>query len=181
MNRTRWDSLPDGCREGLIAAIGVGPAGGSAAAIAVRLAAMDRALAAKDQLIRATNGTTTDWRMLAAIGIRESLFRNISEVGGGKGVGIFQIDIGQTRRVSKGQASSLSWGATCAAKKLDMNYNSLAGRFPELNPQQLLQATAASYNLGLGGISGNPATIDAGSTHEDYGSNVLDLMKCFNP
>ena len=55
----------------------------------------------------------------------------------------------------------------------------LANAYPNFTPDQLLQATAASYNLGTGGISGNPATIDEGSAGDNYGSNVVDLMETF--
>jgi len=43
----------------------------------------------------------------------------------------------------------------------------------------LFQATAASYNFGLGNISGNPNTINIGTTKNNYGSNVEQLMACF--
>ena len=41
------------------------------------------------------------------------------------------------------------------------------------------QATAAAYNLGKGGVSGNPDTIDRGSTWGNYGSDITLLMHCF--
>jgi hypothetical protein len=59
----------------------------------------------------------------------------------------------------------------------NMNYLSNAFSF---TPSQLLQATAASYNLGRGGISGNPNTIDVGSTGGNYGSTVVGMMACFS-
>jgi len=55
----------------------------------------------------------------------------------------------------------------------------LAARFPNFTSEQLLQATAASYNFGTGNISGNPSTIDKGTTPDNYGGNVLNLMDCF--
>jgi hypothetical protein len=57
--------------------------------------------------------------------------------------------------------------------------DTLAAAHPNLNPTQLLQATAASYNFGTGNISGNPNTIDVGTTGGNYGANVLLLMDCF--
>jgi hypothetical protein len=42
-----------------------------------------------------------------------------------------------------------------------------------------LQLTRLTYNFGTGNISGNPNTIDVGSTGGNYGSNVLGLMTCF--
>ena len=56
----------------------------------------------------------------------------------------------------------------------------LAKKFPSLTPEQLVQATAASYNIGTGQISGNPNTIDVGTQPDGhYGSNVMKLMECF--
>jgi hypothetical protein len=56
----------------------------------------------------------------------------------------------------------------------------LRERFPGFRARQLLQATAAAYKIGPGGISGNPATIDVGTTNNNYGSNVVGLMSCFS-
>ncbi len=47
------------------------------------------------------------------------------------------------------------------------------------DPAQLLQTSASSWKLGAGGISGNPDTIDVGSAGNNYGSNVVLLMDCF--
>ena len=59
----------------------------------------------------------------------------------------------------------------------------LSAWFPNFTPTQLLQATAASYNIGLWGISGNPNTIDWGTApagaNGNYGSDILLLMNCF--
>ena len=74
---------------------------------------------------------------------------------------------------------NLTWAAGWAAKRLADNRANLAANHPALTDHYLLQATAASWNLGLGGISGNPDTIDVGSAHNNYGSNVLGLMDCF--
>jgi hypothetical protein len=58
--------------------------------------------------------------------------------------------------------------------------NKLGQEFPNFTATQLLQATAASYNLGVGGISGNPNTIDQGTQPSgNYGSNVLAMVNCF--
>ena len=62
---------------------------------------------------------------------------------------------------------------------LATNMATLAAKYPNLRPAQLLQATAASYNFGTGNISGNPGTIDVGTAGNNYGSNVLNLMDCF--
>lgn len=44
--------------------------------------------------VAAQNGNVIDWKVLGAIGIRESDFRNIAETGGGPGRGVFQISSG---------------------------------------------------------------------------------------
>ena len=90
-----------------------------------------------------------------------------------------QIDVCENPTVYKGDALSLSFSVYWAANYLAGNMAKLAQNFPNLNPAQLLQATAASYNLGVGGISGNPKTIDVGTRGGNYGSTVLGLMDCF--
>ena len=115
--------------------------------------------------------------LLAAIGVRESGFENIAEIGGGPGMGVFQLTVGAG--VTNAEASDLPWAANYAAAMLASNQAALARAFPNFNSQQLLQATAASYNGGLGIISGNPNTIDRGTTGNNYGSNVVGLMSCF--
>jgi hypothetical protein len=51
---------------------------------------------------------------------------------------------------------------------LSSNNAALATAHPNFNAAQLTQATAASYNMGLGrdgkNFSGNPNTIDVGTT-----------------
>ena len=120
-----------------------------------------------------------DPRILAAVGVRESGFSNVPEVGGGRGRGVFQIDLGQNPGVTVAQAMNFPWAANWAANTLHSNMLSLASRFPAFTKNQLMQATAASYNLGPGGISGNPATIDQGTPGNNYGSNVMDIATCF--
>jgi RHS repeat-associated protein len=125
----------------------------------------------------AVNGT--DPNLLAAIAIRESGFQNIAQEGG-LGRGVFQIDVGQNPSVTEAQANDVTYSANFAANMLATNMSTLASRYPNLTPPQLLQATAASYNFGTGNISGNPNTIDNGSAGNNYGSNVLDIMRyCF--
>ena len=70
--------------------------------------------------------------------------------------------------------------ANFAANMLGTNMAYLADRFPKFNPDQLLQATAASYNLGAHKFTGNPNTIDVGSAGNNYGSNVAAIANnCF--
>jgi hypothetical protein len=110
--------------------------------------------------------------LLAAIGVRETGFQNVAQSGGGMGAGVFQIDLGQNPGVSSAQAFNVSFAANFAAARLASNSAILAARFPNFTSGQLLQAAAASYNFGVGNISGNPATIDVGSTGNNYGRNV---------
>jgi RHS repeat-associated protein len=117
--------------------------------------------------------------LLAAIGVRESGFMNIVEQGGGQGVGVFQIDLGQHPSVTVAQASDIKWAANFAAQMLATNMAELHDNYKNFTPAQLLQATAASYNFGTGNITGNPNTIDMGTTGGNYGINVLALMICF--
>jgi RHS repeat-associated protein len=49
------------------------------------------ATGAKDILEGAATKYGLDWRLLAAIGVRESGFKDILQIGGGPGVGVFQI------------------------------------------------------------------------------------------
>jgi hypothetical protein len=143
------------------------------------VAALSRATADKGALKAATANTSIDWTMLAAIGLRETSFQNIAQVGGGMGRGVFQIDIGKNPSVTEAQAFDPIFAASWAANLLSTNMNTLAGKFSDLTPDQLLQATAASYNFGTKNISGHPDTIDAGTTGNNYGSNVVSLMDCF--
>jgi beta-mannanase len=92
------------------------------------------------------------------------------------GVGVYQITVSAKSGVTATQASNLAWASNYAANMLSSNMNYLAMKFQNFNWSQLQQATAASYNLGKYGISGNPNTIDVGSNPNDsYGSIVLGL------
>ena len=98
---------------------------------------------------------------------------NIREVGGGYGMGVFQLSVYPGSGVTAAQAGNLTFASNYAANMLSSNMSLLSKRFPSLSSAQLLQATAASFNLGPGGISGNPNTIDKSSTLGNYGSNVV--------
>jgi Transglycosylase SLT domain len=128
----------------------------------------------------AANADGINPNFLAAVGIRESGLQNIPQQGGGQGLGVFQIDLGAHPNVSPRQALNPAFSANFAADLLSSNWSSLSASYPNLNPTRLLQATAASYNFGVGNISGNPNTIDVGTTGNNYGSNVLALAgNCF--
>ena len=128
-------------------------------------------------LVRAAGAHSTDPRLLAAIGVRESGGRNIAERGGGAGMGIFQLT--HQPGVTAAQAYDTDFAANYAARMLQANRRILARRFPNFTPAQLTQATAAAYNRGAGRIRSDPASIDAHTAHNNYGSNVVDLMRCF--
>src|SRR5262249_49250687 len=106
--------------------------------------------------------------------------RNLNEQdGAGVGVGVFQITVAQGSGVTAAQAQNFRWAANYAANMLGTNMDAIAGSFPNFTGAQVLQATAASYNFGLGNISGNQDTIDVGTTGGNYGYNVMQLMNCF--
>jgi hypothetical protein len=133
-----------------------------------------------DTIQNAADANNVDPALLAAITVRETGARNIPEhKKGGKGRGYFQIDLGVHPNVTEAQAYNPTFAANFAARLLDSNMDTLAAAHPNLNPAQLLQATAASYNFGTGNISGNPNRIDVGTTRNNYGSDVLLLMDCF--
>jgi hypothetical protein len=151
--------------------------------------AVIRAYAAEATLETAVKGTDISWTMLAAIGIRESGFLEGSENdGAGLGVGVFQITVknpfptANGSGVSYAQASNLTWAANWSAQTLNSNMAYLANKFSNFTPSQLLQATAASFNLNPykpGNFTSNPSTIDAKTALGNYGSNVIQLMSCF--
>jgi hypothetical protein len=119
-----------------------------------------------------------DPALLAAVGVYESQFSNKPEIGKGHGMGVFQLT--NQPGVTAAQAYDLTFAANYAANMLSDNESYLSNEFPAFTPDQLLQATAASYNLGPYKFSGNPNTIDVGSMPDGhYGSDVVDLMSCF--
>jgi RHS repeat-associated protein len=143
--------------------------------------AVDRANTQWDTLQAAADANDIDPAMLAAIAIRESGFKNLSEKKkGGPGVGVFQITVNAQTGVTTAQAQNLSWAANYAANLLAWNMNYLGQKFPNITPEQLDQATAAGYNFNpITNISGNPNKIDKGTTYNNYGANILLLMNCF--
>lgn len=141
-------------------------------------AALKRAVANWPTLSTAASAHSIDPRLLAAVGVRETGFQNIDQKNG-YGRGVFQIDIGANPSVSAAQAHNLTFASNWAANALSENFSALKSAFSNFDPTHLLQATAASYNFGLTNISGNPNTIDVGTTGGNYGSNVVQLMNCF--
>jgi len=177
----RWNGLSEECRIGLEDAM---PAGGASAETAamLRLKALDRANASSFALQTVVDGSDVDWRMMAAIGIRETGFVNI-EQSNGFGRGVFQIDIQQNPSVTGQNAGDLSWAAIWVANYLQQSYDQINGIISFEDPSNLSIAVAASYNRGL------PGTItditrgispDVKTTRHNYGTNVFNLMSCFN-
>lgn len=141
-------------------------------------AGVDRAIGDWNTIVAAANAHGIDPALLGAIGLRESGYRNIDQPDG-LGRGIFQIDLGAHPDVTEAQAHDLAFSADYAAALLASNMATLRAEFPDFTAEQLTQATAASYNFGTDDISGNPATIDVGTTGGNYGSNVVALMDAF--
>ncbi|SRR6266849_4124924 len=130
------------------------------------------------QTAASANGIPT--ALLAAIAVRESNFMNVQErlKGGGKGPGMGVFQLTNQPGVSAAKAFNIPFAANYAAGMLSSNMKYLSGAF-SFTSAQLLQATAASYNFGVGNISGNPNTIDVGTTGGNYGSTVVGMMACF--
>jgi hypothetical protein len=146
---------------------------------------VENVLAKYDTILGAAGNDNGLAALVASIGIIESGFQDLDENDGkGVGVGVYQITVSATSGVTAAQANDFTWATNYAVNKLVSNGANLAGAFPNFTPAQLLQATAASWNLGVGGISGNPDTIDDASNgpnhQQDYGSVVLLLMNCFD-
>jgi RHS repeat-associated protein len=150
----------------------------------------------------AADANNIDPALLAAIGVRETGFNDVWQTcddvkvmcATANGAGNFQIDLspGTNVDVSVDCAFGLECSANVAANLLHNNMNFLSTAHPNFTPSQLTQATAATYNMGLGNpagrnISGNPATIDWGTAPGgranpqlgNYGLNILLLMNCF--
>jgi hypothetical protein len=144
-------------------------------------AAITRAMNAWSVLQSAAGAHDIDPALLAAIGVYESQFVNKPEIGKGTGMGVFQLT--NQPGVTAAQAHDLPFAADYAANMLSDNESILSNEFPAFTPDQLLQATAASYNIGPyppHGISGNPNTIDVGTKPDGhYGRDVVGLMSCF--
>ena len=171
--QSEWAALSPSCQQALQTAI---PKTG----VAGLVAALNRANAAEGALLTAVAGTSISWDFLAAIGLRETGFQNLTEVdGAGGGVGVFQLTVSPTSGVTAAQAGNFIFSAGYAANLLNSDMSTLAAEYPNLTMAQLWQATAASYNFGTRSISGNPTTIDVGTTGGNYGSNVMQLMTCF--
>jgi hypothetical protein len=175
----RFADLNQDCQSGLTTGL-IGSSNETTAQL--RLDALERAMASADVLKAAAAAQGIDWTLLAAIGIAESGFRDVLERGGGKAVGVFQIDLRQNPTVTAEQAHDLAWAANWAATYLAQNQRALSRR--GYAGDELINALLNSYNAGLGGVlralrSGD--TADSASTNGHYGSTAIDLSKCFIP
>ncbi len=112
--------------------------------------------------------------MLAAIGMRESNFRDVNQKNGG-GQGIFQLDPSSGADMSKAH-DTLS-AALEAGKIFQGQEKYVNRRFPALSGDRFLQESANLYNRSRSGLTGDP-DVDA---VKNYGRTVLDLRSCFPP
>jgi len=99
---------------------------------------------------------------------------------------VFQLTVTPNSGVTSDRANNVTWAAIYAANMLATNMGFLQDAHTDFNQTQRLQATAATYSMGLGkhprgsNISGNPNTIDVGTKpNNNYGSLVSGLMNCF--
>ena len=143
------------------------------------IAGVNRAIANWNVIAAAANAHGIDPALLAAVGMRETDFEDINEIGGGNGRGVFQIDIGKNPSVTEAQANDINFAANFAANLLASNMSIIEQKNPNFVPEYIEQATAASYNLGPTTFSGDPSKIDQGSAGNDYGSNVVAIKGAF--
>jgi len=158
-----------------------------------------RALDNYDTLLSAAHGDRNWANLLAAVGIRESKFKVEDENGGGKGRGVFQIDLGQNPGVSEEQANDIAWAAQFVMDSLStVNSRALdAG----MSPVTSLMAAVFSHNAGSRKVvvrdkkghesatqllinANRQGTLDAlnnhGTTDPSYVTQVLNVyLECF--
>lgn len=138
----------------------------------------------------AAKQTGADAALLAAIGVRESGFQNVSQ-SGGFGRGIFQIDVGANPQAA-GIAGNLQQAAEFVGNYIvtRSNYHSDAQRkYPDSNYNASLEMGAAirdynARNTVTSQIMSQPnatiADLDNGTARGNYVSNVLNLAEhCF--
>ena len=183
-----WNNLSADCQSALTEAM-PGTGGQNADREDMnRVKALNRAINDEGIFLAATPGTDLDWTMLAAIGIRESGFVDKNQANG-LGVGVFQIDLGQNPSVTAGQASNTQWSADWMGTYL-MRAESAFSGLQGVSADTMQWMLAASWNTGIQGQinrynSGQSpdwqtAPMGNGQYRNDYGSNVLGLMHCFD-
>jgi len=154
---------------------------------------VDRAKAAWDTLKAKAAEAGIPTAFLAAQGVQETDFRNKGEIGGGGGLGVFQITNGRTgNNVPDSCRKDLACSAGWAANSDASNMRSVERNYRGFSPSQVLEATALKYNEGgafarrysRGGFE------DAEAHSENrkpggknwpghYGTNITDMMSCF--
>lgn len=146
-------------------------------------------------IAQAASANNIDPALLAAVAVRESGVRDISENdGAGVGVGVFQLTVSPTSGVTADEANNLAWSANYAASLLSSDIaaaNAYWGNSGAYTASQMEQVGIDAYNMGfnskstptvyMSNFTGNPATIDGGTANNNYGSNVMQLMACFPP
>jgi RHS repeat-associated protein len=138
-----------------------------------------RANQAADLLKQVAAKNGLDWRLLAAIGIRESGFKNLAQSGGGLGRGIFQIDRGAHPEVSNRQAYDPTWSANWTAGNAAAGIEKYGGQNPQLSNAIAARFHNAGGKYMVGKIARGIPALDRGTAHHNYVSNILDLMNCF--
>jgi hypothetical protein len=171
-----WDALSDKCKEGLSQAM---KGRDNSHNQTLRLNALSRTRDRESSLRAIAAKHKIDWRLLAGIGIRESHAGVLLVEAKGKGRGYFQIDIGQNPDLSI-DPMDFAAAADWSAARLAANAAQVSREHSNFTPAQLLQATAASWNLGPHDFSGNPNTIDVGSKDHNYGRSIVNLTECFD-
>lgn len=115
-------------------------------------AAIDRALGNWWILSAASELAGIDPALLAAIGVRESGFRNVRQVGG-RGAGAFQIDMGQHPDIPAALALDVPFAAGWAALYLGANATFLAGKHKNFTPAVPTGSTRARRAATTGATS----------------------------
>ncbi len=146
-------------------------------------AAVERAQNDTDLIRAAGAANGVDPNLIAAIGVRESGWKNIPQGGDGLGMGHMQIDLGQHPDTA-GLAAYPSQNIFYGAGLLAHNYNTFERRFGG-DPDTLTAYAIRAYNggpitqfvrgvAGVGVLEPNSA-IDFGTTLNNYVTNVLGL------
>lgn len=159
------------------------------------MAAVNRALQDWGMIEDAAEASDVDPAMIAAVGVRETGFLDVTENdGANKGVGIYQLTVikgSPKAAIETSQANDPSTAALIAGGILRDNMNYMADHYPSYTGSYLLQAAAAEYNMGptnkktgKSNFSGDPAKIDQGTADPtggtgNYGADILLLMDCF--
>ena len=136
----------------------------------------------------AASNNGVDPNVLAAIGVRESGWRNVPELRGGQGAGIFQIDLGEHRDAA-GIAYNPPLAANYAAGLLASNYAYFGNRYGVSGAVGWAYAIRG-YNFWNSGRVPPEARVLAGlgvyglldyrTKGQNYVTNVLGLANCFN-